>query len=111
MDRVRLALARVRYGALQLAWAQWHAIVRVTGRAVRRVAAALQRVRHGRVLTAWLRWQEYCRWMKDEQQRMARGSVKLVKADDAWMSADFLTKWISSAKLNKSVRYAINARA
>jgi hypothetical protein len=35
---------------------------------------------------------------------------KLVKADDAWMPADFLTKWLSSAKLAKSIAYATNRR-
>ena len=44
------------------------------------------------------------------QQRIARGEVNLVKADDAWMPADFLTKWVSSAKLARSVAYATNSR-
>ena len=44
------------------------------------------------------------------QQRIARGDCKLVKADDAWMPADFLTKWLSSAKLAKSIAYATNRR-
>ena len=44
------------------------------------------------------------------QQRIARGEVNLVKADDAWMPADFLTKWVSSTKLARSVAYATNSR-
>lgn len=45
------------------------------------------------------------------QQRMHRGEVRLVKIDDPNMPADFLTKWLQSAKLARSVRYATNARA
>ena len=44
------------------------------------------------------------------QQCIARGACKLVKADDAWMPADFLTKWLPSAKLAKSIAYATNRR-
>ena len=44
------------------------------------------------------------------QQRISRGDVKLVKADDAWMPADYLTKWVGRAKVNQSVAYATNSR-
>ena len=44
-------------------------------------------------------------------QRIARGEAKIVKIADAVMPADFLTKWVSAIKLNKSVAYAINAPA
>ena len=44
------------------------------------------------------------------QQRIASGACKLVKADDAWMPADFLTKWLSAGKLAKSIAYATNRR-
>ena len=45
------------------------------------------------------------------QQRIARGETSLVKVADENMPADFLTKWIDTAKLRRSVEYAINARA
>ena len=45
------------------------------------------------------------------QQRMQHGEVRLVKVPDPDMPADFLTKWIPSAKLARSVEYATNARA
>ena len=45
------------------------------------------------------------------QQRMHTGEVRLVKVPDEHMPADFLTKWIPSAKLARSIRYATNARA
>ena len=45
------------------------------------------------------------------QQRVARGEVTLVKVPDAQMPADFLTKWIDTAKLKRSVLYATNAKA
>ena len=45
------------------------------------------------------------------QQRMARGEVTLAKVDDANMPADFLTKWLASPKVRRSVEYATNARA
>ena len=45
------------------------------------------------------------------QQRIARGETSLVKVADENMPADFLTKWIDTAKLRRSVEYATNARA
>ena len=45
------------------------------------------------------------------QQRMARGEVRMAKIADANMPADFLTKWLPSAKVRQSVAYATNARA
>ena len=42
------------------------------------------------------------------QQRIARGACKLVKADDAWMPADFLTKLVDRKKTNTSVNYTMN---
>ena len=45
------------------------------------------------------------------QQRMKRGEVRLVKVPDPDMPADFLTKWVPSAKLAKSIEYATNSRS
>ena len=45
------------------------------------------------------------------QQRMRSGEARLVKVADPDMPADFLTKWIQSRKLARSVEYATNARA
>ena len=45
------------------------------------------------------------------QQRMAQGEVNVVKIADEHMPADFLTKWIPSAKRKLSVAHATNARA
>ena len=42
---------------------------------------------------------------------MARGEVNLVKVADADMPADFLTKWLASPKVRRSVAYATNERA
>ena len=45
------------------------------------------------------------------QQRMATDEVTVVKVDDANMPSDFLTKWLASPKLRRSVAYATNSRA
>ena len=45
------------------------------------------------------------------QQRLARGEAVLVKIDDDNMPADFLTKWLPSPKVRRSVEYATNSRA
>ena len=45
------------------------------------------------------------------QQRIARGEATVVKVADEHMPADFLTKWLPSAKVARSVAYATNARA
>ena len=46
-----------------------------------------------------------------EESTHARGETSLVKVADENMPADFLTKWIDTAKLRRSVEYATNARA
>ena len=43
------------------------------------------------------------------QQRVADKEIDLRHVVDADMPADFLTKWISASKLEKSVRYATNS--
>ena len=45
------------------------------------------------------------------QQRIASDEVIVVKVDDANMPSDFLTKWLASPKLRRSVAYATNSRA
>jgi len=45
------------------------------------------------------------------QARVARGEVIIVHVSDANNAADFLTKWITVAKLNASIAYASNAQA
>ena len=45
------------------------------------------------------------------KQRIADGEVTLRFVPDESMPADFLTKWIPQAKLDKSVAYATNSRA
>ena len=44
------------------------------------------------------------------RQRIAAGDVVLKHVTDPEMPADFLTKWIPSAKLEASLRYATNSR-
>ena len=43
------------------------------------------------------------------QQRIASAELIVVKVEDANMPSDFLTKWLPSAKLRKSVAYATNS--
>ena len=43
------------------------------------------------------------------KQRIQSGEAQLRHVDDESMPADFLTKWIPSAKLERSIRYATNA--
>ena len=43
------------------------------------------------------------------KQRIRAGNVSLQHVPDENMPADFLTKWIPRAKLEKSIRYATNA--
>ena len=45
------------------------------------------------------------------KQRIAEGEVTLRYIPDEHMPADFLTKWIPLAKLEKSIVYATNSRA
>ena len=45
------------------------------------------------------------------KQRLADGEVTLRYIPDEHMPADFLTKWIPGAKLERSVAYATNSRA
>ena len=45
------------------------------------------------------------------QQRIASDELVVVKVDDANMPSDFLTKWLPSAKLRKSLVYATNSKA
>jgi hypothetical protein len=45
------------------------------------------------------------------QARVARGDVIIVHVSDANNAADFLTKWITMAKLNASIAYTSNAQA
>jgi hypothetical protein len=45
------------------------------------------------------------------QARVARGDVIIVHVSDANNAADFLTKWITVAKLNASIAYTSNAQA
>ena len=44
------------------------------------------------------------------RQRIAAGDVVLKHVTDPEMPADFLTKWVPSAKLEASLRYATNSR-
>ena len=44
------------------------------------------------------------------KQRISAGEVVLKHVDDPSMPADFLTKWIHTAKLEQSLRYATNSR-
>ena len=44
------------------------------------------------------------------QQRIASAELIVVKVEDANMPSDFLTKWLPSAKLRKSVAYATNSQ-
>ena len=44
------------------------------------------------------------------KQRIAAGDVVLKHVTDPEMPADFLTKWIPSAKLEASIRYVTNSR-
>ena len=45
------------------------------------------------------------------KQRIRDGDAVLVHVPDPQMPADFLTKWIPSAKLEASLRYACNSHA
>ena len=45
------------------------------------------------------------------QQRIASNELVVVKVDDANMPSDFLTKWLPTAKLRKSIAYATNSNA
>ena len=45
------------------------------------------------------------------KQRIREGDAVLVHVPDPQMPADFLTKWIPSAKLEASLRYACNSHA
>ena len=42
---------------------------------------------------------------------MSEGECTVIKVPDAAMPADFLTKWLGAAKLNKSIAYATNSQA
>ena len=44
------------------------------------------------------------------KQRIQGGDVTLRFIPDADMPADFLTKWIPASKVERSIRYAVNAR-
>ena len=44
------------------------------------------------------------------KQRIESGEVSLKHCPDESMPADFLTKWLSMPKVNKSIRYCTNAR-
>ena len=58
------------------------------------------------------RCRHYLRRYLTLQRRMSEGECTVIKVPDAAMpGADFLTKWLGAAKLNKSIAYATNSRA
>ena len=76
-----------------------HALRRTRGAVPCAVAGAPQRARH-----ALRRWHNLIR-------RLELGQVLLAKVDTDDMPADFLTKFVPTAKLERSIRRATNAGA
>ena len=53
----------------------------------------------------------FLRRYRNIQRRIEEGEAAILKIDDENQPADFLTKWVSKAKLDASAEFAENSRA